>query len=71
MWYYRFARKNGSLESWEKFKLLCRETDKKICRSNRSNVRDVIGGSLKENDTYKTLLDFFENKDKRFLVCQP
>ena len=48
---YNKARKSGSRVAWEKFKHLRRSIDKKIKKAHQQYVHEVIGESLKSENT--------------------
>lgn len=67
---YNRAKKYGSTSRWSKFKKYRREIDRKIRRAHKSYLRDVIGASLKSENT-KPFWNFVKSKKQNVSGISP
>ena len=60
---YKKARKSGSPATWNKFKSLRRSIDRKIKKAHKNYIHDVIGGSLKSENS-KPFWNYIKTKSQ-------
>ena len=67
---YNNARKHGSASCWARFRKLRRQIDRKIRKAHGSYIREVIGASLKSDNT-RPFWNFIKSKRKEVSGVSP